>query len=195
MVNKTYVINPERSLDGDRIDWPFSRRVIETGGDEASVSVCVQCGTCSASCEVEHLMDYPPRMLVKLVAMGMEEEALKAESLWVCTGCYLCASRCPRGINITDVIEALKAIAMKEGVRNDVEGYYQLYLENVRRWGTLYEPELLLRYGTGINRRSILQQAHLGASMLLKGKIAPFPKKLKGIKGFRRMMKGADEEG
>jgi heterodisulfide reductase subunit D len=76
---------------------------------------CIQCGTCSASCPTAYAMDYPPRQLWRLAALGLAEEVLSSRSFWLCTVCQSCQVRCPRGINITEAMVALKEYATRRG--------------------------------------------------------------------------------
>lgn len=45
----------------------------------------------------------------------MKEEVLSSKDVWLCTTCYVCYDRCPRKVNPTDVIYALRNIAIREG--------------------------------------------------------------------------------
>nr|HID14344.1 (Fe-S)-binding protein [Anaerolineae bacterium] len=78
---------------------------------------CIQCGTCSASCPTAYAMDYTPRQLWRLVNLGFVEEVLNSHTFWLCTVCQSCQVRCPRGIDITDAMVALKEWATREGIR------------------------------------------------------------------------------
>jgi heterodisulfide reductase subunit C len=71
-----------------------------------AVSVCYQCGTCSGSCPVAPAggMDYTPRIIMRMIQAGMEDQVLSSQTVWTCAACYSCAVRCPRDIDITDVM-------------------------------------------------------------------------------------------
>ncbi|MCX7958743.1 MAG: disulfide reductase, partial [Deltaproteobacteria bacterium] len=47
---------------------------------------CYQCGKCSAGCPVRIFMKVSPNKLVRLVQLGLDEEALKSDTLWMCAG-------------------------------------------------------------------------------------------------------------
>ena len=76
---------------------------------------CIQCGTCSATCPVSHFMDFTPRRIIAMVRAGFKEEVLRSFTIWLCSSCYSCTADCPREIKITDVMYALKQLAIKEG--------------------------------------------------------------------------------
>ena len=47
----------------------------------------------------------------------------RSRTIWLCASCYACTTRCPAGIKITDIIYALKRLAM---ARPDVSGIPEL---------------------------------------------------------------------
>jgi heterodisulfide reductase subunit D len=78
---------------------------------------CIQCGTCSASCPTAYAMDHTPRQLWRLVNLGLVDEVLNSRTFWLCTVCKSCQVRCPRGIDITDAMVALKEWATRERIQ------------------------------------------------------------------------------
>jgi len=84
------------------------------GGER--IRLCIQCGTCSASCPNANKMDHTPRKLIAMARAGMREEVLSSNSMWLCASCYLCTVRCPREIKITDIMHALECISVRENV-------------------------------------------------------------------------------
>ena len=95
-------------------DPTFMDRLMPTG---ALIRRCIQCGTCSASCPTAYAMDYTPRQLWRLVNLGFVEEVLNSRTFWLCTVCKSCQVRCPRGIDITDAMVALKEWATREHIQ------------------------------------------------------------------------------
>jgi heterodisulfide reductase subunit D len=95
-------------------DLTFADSLIPASG---LIRRCIQCGTCSASCPTAYAMDYTPRQLWRLVNLGFVEEVLNSHTFWLCTVCKSCQVRCPRGINITDAMVALKEWATREHIQ------------------------------------------------------------------------------
>jgi heterodisulfide reductase subunit C len=58
-------------------------------------------------------MDYLPSKIIRMVQMGMRE-ALEAKTIWVCTTCFNCEVRCPRGIDIANVMESLRQLVLRQ---------------------------------------------------------------------------------
>lgn len=77
---------------------------------------CFTCGTCTASCPVAEVHDeYDPRKIIRMAILGMREEVLSSDILWMCSRCYTCAALCPQNVKFTDVISILRDMAVKEG--------------------------------------------------------------------------------
>lgn len=82
--------------------------------DKERLLSCVQCGSCTASCPTAYAMDYTPRQLWRLIQVGLREEVLLSNSFWLCTACYACNTRCPRGIPTMETMLELKVLAARE---------------------------------------------------------------------------------
>ncbi|MBR8826351.1 MAG: 4Fe-4S dicluster domain-containing protein [Gomphosphaeria aponina SAG 52.96 = DSM 107014] len=174
-------IKTDRQVDGDKMNAKLSQEVLAQGGENAAINACMQCGTCSGGCPNAERMDLLPRSLVLMVQRGEWEKVLKSQTLWLCSSCHTCTSRCPRGVRPTDVIEAVKAIAIREGIKNDSVRFNQIFVELIEKRGILFEPELMLKYG---GLKALVDQAELGIKLTLKGKLSPFPPKVKEPKKF-----------
>jgi heterodisulfide reductase subunit C len=81
------------------------------GGE--GIRLCIQCGTCTASCPNADRMDYTPSQLIAMARAGMREEVLSSNAMWYCLSCYLCTVRCPRGIKQTELMHALESLAVR----------------------------------------------------------------------------------
>jgi len=96
------------------------RRVEEISGQD--LLACYQCGACSAGCPVAFAMDVQPSQVIRLVQLGQVEEALESETIWFCAACQTCYARCPKGVDLSRIMEALREIALKEkGDHLDIE--------------------------------------------------------------------------
>lgn len=73
---------------------------------------CNQCGKCSAGCPVAFSMDIIPNQVIRMAQLGLEE-VLQAQTIWTCAACLTCVSRCPKGIDLPRVMEALRVIYME----------------------------------------------------------------------------------
>ena len=89
--------------------------VIQVEPDWQKLLTCIQCGTCSASCPAAELMDYAPRQLWQMMRLGMRELVMNSRTFWLCTQCYACQVRCPRGIEIAETMRNLREWAVVQG--------------------------------------------------------------------------------
>lgn len=94
-------------------DPEFTRKVIEGGGE--TVNLCYQCGTCTGSCPSGRQTAYRVRKVIRQAQLGLKDDILPHDELWMCTTCYTCYERCPRGVAIVDIIMALRNVAVREG--------------------------------------------------------------------------------
>lgn len=159
----------------------------ETGGISASADLaavqemirpCIQCGTCTGSCPNEFAMDHTPRQLWRMVALGQKEEIFQSKTFSLCSACYYCSLRCPRGLPLTEAMAALKQIAARENLskfKNSVQ-FYKNFIRSVRRHGRVNEMEFMTLYFAALkNPCTPLRFAPLGIKLLLKGKVSMMP--------------------
>jgi heterodisulfide reductase subunit C2 len=140
------------------------------------VSACMQCGTCTGSCPNAHAMDVTPRQLWRMVLLGLKEEIFNSKTFWLCSSCYYCTLRCPRGLPLTETVGALKRMAVAEGRSVDKKSplFYRSFLETVRRYGRVREMEMMTRYFLALkNPITPIAFAPLGIRLMAKGKISP----------------------
>ena len=89
----------------------FKERVEELSGEQ--IDLCFQCGACSSGCPMTEEMDYLPSKIIRMAQMGMRE-AIDTNTIWVCTTCFNCEVRCPRGIDIANVMESLRHLVLRQ---------------------------------------------------------------------------------
>ena len=153
----------------------FLASVSELPGGERVVT-CYQCGTCSGSCPAIEAMDHSPRAIMHLIQLGREETVLSSRTPWVCASCYACAVRCPREIDITDLMASLRRLAVESAVPSVRSmAFERTFLDIVRRDGRMFELEMLLRYKLRSGPLDLVQLAPMGLQMLRRGQL-----------GFRR---------
>jgi coenzyme F420-reducing hydrogenase delta subunit/NAD-dependent dihydropyrimidine dehydrogenase PreA subunit len=91
------------------------------GGEH--LDVCYACGTCVSKCMIQQKIepDYNPRILIRMVMMGMQEEAFQNPTTWLCSACDLCYPACPQEIHISGVIGAVKQLAIQAGYSSPLD--------------------------------------------------------------------------
>ena len=104
-------------LNAARTGSAFVANIERVSGQK--LLACYQCGKCSAGCPMAAHMDVLPNQMIRMAQLGMQEQLLAAKSIWMCVSCLTCNSRCPKGIKIAEVIEALRRTSLRDGQRND----------------------------------------------------------------------------
>jgi heterodisulfide reductase subunit C len=133
---------------------PFLRPQVSLPGRLAkahlAVTYCFQCRKCSAGCPLTFAMDLFPDQVIRLALLGQEDQVLSSRTIWVCSACETCTSRCPNGIDIAGVMDWLKqeAVHRSQGVpEEDVARFHRFFLETIRAGGgRLWESRLLRRF-------------------------------------------------
>lgn len=101
-------------ISARRIRSDFARKVEELSGQ--NLLACYQCGKCSAGCPSVSAMDILPNQIIRLAQLGLEEQVLRSRSIWLCASCFTCVARCPRGVDLAKVMEALRLILLRHKV-------------------------------------------------------------------------------
>ena len=151
----------------------LDRSFLEELAPDEELRACIQCGTCTASCASAYAMDYTPRQIWRMVQLGLREEVLNSKTFWLCSTCYSCTVRCPRGIPLVETIGALKRMAIARGIRRyrESSNFYRAFMDVVRRYGRVDELELMVRYFLSTNPVAMNGYTPLGLAMLTHGKV------------------------
>ena len=149
-------------------DNAFRDLIIKTPGGE-NIPTCMQCGICAGSCPVSHEMDHTPRQLVRMIQLGLKKEVLNSNTIWICTTCFSCSVRCPRGIHPTELMETLKPIAMSEGIKNRNAKFDSVFADVVKKNGRASEFLLISKYS--ISEPGMIKQVPFGLALISKGKL------------------------
>ncbi len=96
-----------------KVRGSFVRQVEETSGQD--LLACNQCGKCSAGCPIVATMDLLPSQVIRMAQLGMEE-VLESDTIWICASCLTCVARCPKGVDLPRLMEALRQIALRKGL-------------------------------------------------------------------------------
>ena len=71
------------------------------------------------SCPSGRLTAFRTRQLIRKAQLGLKDDILQSPDLWMCTTCYSCVERCPRDVEIVDIITVMRNMAVKEGFMAD----------------------------------------------------------------------------
>jgi len=111
--NMTLLNQDANKLTLSDVDPDFTAVFKNAGID--SVEHCFQCGTCTGGCPSGRRTPYRVRQLVRKCLMGLKDEVIADDALWMCTTCYTCQERCPREIKIVEIVKMARNVAALNG--------------------------------------------------------------------------------
>ncbi len=107
------LLTDKEVLNDSNRDPDFTAEFIDAGIE--TVKHCFQCGTCSGSCPSGRRTPYKVRQIVRKCLLGLKEEVITDDALWMCTTCYTCQERCLRSVKIVEIIKKARNIAAHAG--------------------------------------------------------------------------------
>ncbi|MHC1604829.1 MAG: 4Fe-4S dicluster domain-containing protein [Candidatus Methanofastidiosia archaeon] len=106
------VINKNETMSEDMYELENFHKIL----DESNILKCVQCGKCTGGCPAGRQSRIRIRELIHLAHEG--EDIKDAPELWLCTTCYTCQERCPKGVDTTEAVISLRNRAIRKGDHN-----------------------------------------------------------------------------
>ena len=169
-----------------------------------TVKMCMQCGVCAGSCPLGKHWAHPPQEIFMMIRAGKREEVLTSDSMWMCTSCYNCIVRCPRGVQITHVMHGLAHYAQRLGLvpkNQPTQQVSQMFWDNLMKKGRVNELKLGLSiyfkdgFGQGVKNAMANQQ--LGMNMMKAKRMSAMEffggHGVKDISGLQKIIKKAQE--
>jgi heterodisulfide reductase subunit C len=74
------------------------------------------CGICASACPVTGVDGFDPRKLIRLAALGLEEELVDSRWPWICTMGGKCETLCPMEVRITDAVRKIRSLRARDRV-------------------------------------------------------------------------------
>jgi len=129
-------LSQDKPIAMSELDSNFKTEIAGESGGE-NVKLCFACGTCTVVCPVFAVKEsYNPRKLIRMMVLGFKEEVLSADLIWFCSGCYSCFELCPRDVKITDLMGAVRNIAVREG---HIPAAHKASIDLTEKFGRLTE--------------------------------------------------------
>ena len=168
------------------------------------VKMCMQCGVCAGSCPLGNAWEHPPQEIFMMIRAGKREAVLSSDSMWMCTSCYNCIARCPRGLPITHIMHGLAHYAQRLGLvpkNQPTQRFAQMFWQNLNKKGRVNELKLGLSLyfmnGFGEGVKTSLKMKDIGLGMLKTKRMAVTEAfgghGVKDLSGFQKIMKKAHE--
>ncbi len=99
---------------------------------------CYACGSCISGCPASNAE--PPlliRRLIRMVALGLEDELLDEDSPWSCVTCSRCEELCPMGVKPFELCLSIRKWQCKnDGTRvplSTIDVYHRGYTQPVEK--------------------------------------------------------------
>jgi heterodisulfide reductase subunit C len=95
-------------------------RVEELSGE--NVFACYQCGMCSSGCPLAEEMDRLPSSIIRGLQVD-DPSVLESNAMWICASCLACEVRCPKGVDLAKLMEALRQLYLRKSLdRVSIDG-------------------------------------------------------------------------
>ncbi len=194
MSAQTIALNPRH---------PFQAKQLERESG-IPISRCYQCLKCSNGCPVVRFMDFMPHEVIRYIQWGQAQRILHAGTMWVCSTCATCATRCPNGIDVTGFMNFLKNKIFEMGLPpkdRQVAAFHKAFVSGLLQQG--HNNELLLMARYFLKRRnflerlrngSLISELSLGWHLFRKGRIKISFRPHAGAAGIRTLYQGRRKE-
>ena len=172
----------------------FLQEVVKKSGED--ISLCYQCLKCTAGCPTAPYMDIRPNTIIRMIQMGMKQEVRGSSAIWFCVHCQTCGTRCPNEIHIGVLMDALREMAIEEGIpakEKNIHLFHEAFIQSGRRGGRALEVTMLMDY---ILRSKDLMKDSLfpGVKLFLKGKFPLLPSLVKGKGEIKKIFEKCTKE-
>ncbi len=168
------------------------------------VKMCMQCGVCSGSCPLGPHWAHPPQEIFMMIRAGKRDEVLSSDSMWMCTSCYNCIARCPRGLPITHIMHGLATYAKRLGLvpkNQPTAKFGDIFWDSLSKTGRVNELKvgvaLYFKDGFGQGIKNALASKDLGLAMMKTQRMNAMEyfggHKCKDAGGIQKMLKKAAE--
>jgi len=152
----------------------IARRVEEITGVE--LGACFQCRKCTCGCPVSSMTDIGPSEIMRRLHLGAEEELLAGDLVWMCASCETCSARCPTGVKVAKVIDALRVLSLERGAPTPAGCqplFNRMFLKTVELFGRTFDIGMIAAYKLG--SKKLFGDVEKFPAMILKSKIALVP--------------------
>ena len=112
------------------------RNEIKSMPNGEDISACFACSNCTSACPIANLWEYKPHQLIRMILLGMREEVLTSNEIWLCLTCFQCQEKCPQKVRVTDIFFDCKNLAAE---MNHVPDNIRALAKDLLSNGQLYQ--------------------------------------------------------
>jgi heterodisulfide reductase subunit C len=186
-------IKLESMTETGSIDSSFLEETKKRSGED--LSLCYQCLKCTAGCPTAPYMDIRPNNIIRMIQMGMKKEVLGSSAIWLCVSCETCGTRCPNKIDIGILMDALREMAIEEGVpakEKNIHLLHEAFVQSIKRGGRVHEATMLIDYK--LRSKDFMTDLIPGMMLFMKGKIPLLPSFVKRKEEMKRIFEKCSKE-
>lgn len=165
-----------------------------------SVNECYQCGKCTAGCPLNDEFDILPNQILRMLQLDMpdlDDKILRSYSIWLCLACETCSSRCPKEVELPQIMDFLRTESINRDKVNpkakDIVSFHKSFLQTVRGSGRLHEVGLIAGYK--LRSMHLFQDVESAPKLYLDGKLSIFPHNIQNRQAIERIFLKAEEIG
>jgi heterodisulfide reductase subunit C len=157
------------------------------------VSACFHCMKCTNGCPISYAMDIVPNRLMRMIQLGLRQRVLSSLTIWICSSCETCTTRCPNDIDVARVMDSLRQMSLKAGTvaEPQVPMFHEAFLAALKRTGRVHELEMITRYK--LKSRNLLTDARLGWEMFKRGRLKLIPESVSKVDEVRKIFEQAEK--
>lgn len=112
-------VRPMKEITQEHLDPSFKDVVADKIGLE-TIKPCYTCGSCTAICPVHEVVeDFDPRAIIRWILLGLRQEVLASDLIWLCCLCNSCFEVCPQKIKFSRVAVELRKMALDESYADE----------------------------------------------------------------------------
>ena len=148
--------------------------------------------------------EHSPQKIFMMIHANKREALLSNESMWMCTSCYNCITRCPNKVPVTHIMHGLASYSKRLNLVAQTQPtarFSQLFWNNLTTTGRVNELKLglSLYFRNGFNEgiKNTMDNQQLGLSLLKTKRMtisaAWGGHSIKDKSGFHAMLKKAAE--
>jgi heterodisulfide reductase subunit C len=183
-------------------DLTFGEVVRDRSGER--IDRCFYCQRCTVGCPTAFVMDHKPAQLLRMIQLGQKDRVLSSSAIWMCVACEACGTRCPNQIRLAPVMDVLRIMSVrgKHAPEPSVYALHRSFLDSIWLWGRVHELSLIMEHKVRclvaeppLFFHGLISDLMMGADLILKGKIAFLPERIKRLGEVKRLYKeSADHE-
>ena len=204
----------DKALESD-----FVSEIEDLSGQD--ISSCNQCGKCSAGCPICKDMEYSPNQIIRLIQLGLRDQVISSNTIWMCASCQTCTTRCPMEVDLARVMDSLRLICHTEDqihefspkaffkdlvlrttdgllrtfqmdITSNLKVFSKVFLKSIRDYGRLSEMNLIANYN--INSGFLFSSLVNAPAFILKGKLALSRGEAKRVAKVKRIFEKVEEK-